>query len=188
MIQLIKAINSFAKLSNYETQTIEKSFIYEKFNKRDFILTAQQRVNYIYFLQSGLVKGFTNDDGKVIVKHLIEPFHFFTDFDNFIINEISSESYQAITDIEVYKINQEAFYNLQKESNSFQIAINKILQASLSCKMERLNDFQTLNAKQRYLKLLKNSPILLQEVPVVDLSSYLGIEPSSLSRIRKQAF
>ena len=51
--------------------------------------------------------------------------------------------------------------------------------------MERIKDFQVLNAKERYLKLLKARPDIVQQVPVQDLAAYLGIEPPSLSRIRK---
>ena len=43
-------------------------------------------------------------------------------------------------------------------------------------------------AEDRYLKLLKTSPSLLQRVPQYYLASYLGIKPQSLSRIRKKIF
>lgn len=41
-------------------------------------------------------------------------------------------------------------------------------------------------AEDRYIKLLKTSPSLLQRVPQHYLASYLGIKPQSLSRIRKK--
>ncbi|SNR16160.1 Crp/Fnr family transcriptional regulator [Tenacibaculum jejuense] len=188
MIQLINYINSYTKLNNSELYYIENNFIYEKFNKGELLISSQRKVNYIYFLIKGLVKGFEYENGKVIVQHLIEKNNFFTDFESFINKQVSHENYQAITNIEVLKISYEKFQTLQEKSPSFQTALNKILQESLSCKMERLQDFQKLNAKERYLKLLNSSPNLIQEVSISDLSSYLGIEPSSLSRIRKQVF
>jgi hypothetical protein len=38
---------------------------------------------------------------------------------------------------------------------------------------------------KRYLQLLEQQPRLVQEIPVKYLASYLGVEPESLSRIRK---
>ena len=188
MIQLKNYINSYAKLSNSDLYYIENSFIYEKFSKGELIITSQKRVNYVFFLIKGIVKGFEYEKEKIVIQHLIEPNNFFTDFDSFMSKENTNENYQAITDIEVLKIGYKDFQVFKNKSLTFQTALNKILQESLSCKMERLQDFQTLNAKERYLKLLNNSPILIQEVSIGDLSSFLGIEPSSLSRIRKQVF
>jgi hypothetical protein len=43
---------------------------------------------------------------------------------------------------------------------------------------------RTSNPEQRCLSLLQNRPDLLQRVPQHQLSSYLGITPQSLSRMR----
>jgi CRP/FNR family transcriptional regulator, anaerobic regulatory protein len=38
----------------------------------------------------------------------------------------------------------------------------------------------------RYLNLLQNEPELVQRVPQYHLASYLGIEPESLSRLKRR--
>ncbi len=188
MIQLINYVNSYAKLNNSDLSYIENSFIYEKFSKNEHLISSRKKINSIYFLLEGIVKGYTHENKKIVVNHLIEPNNFFTDFNNFISKEYSKENYQAITDIHVLTIDRQRFESLQEKSPVFSTAIHKIVQESLVCKTQRLHDFQLLNAKERYIKLLRNSPTLVQNVSVSDLSSYLGIEPSSLSRIRKQVF
>jgi len=42
------------------------------------------------------------------------------------------------------------------------------------------------SAKQRYLKLVKEKPILVRNVPLKHIATYLGITDTSLSRIRKE--
>lgn len=42
--------------------------------------------------------------------------------------------------------------------------------------------------EERYLKLLKNEPDLLQRLPQYYLASYLGIEPESLSRLKRRVY
>ncbi|NJL13993.1 MAG: Crp/Fnr family transcriptional regulator [Microscillaceae bacterium] len=51
---------------------------------------------------------------------------------------------------------------------------------------QQTEDFQQLNAKARYLKLLELKPRLIERVPQYHIAAYLGINPKSLSRIRHQ--
>ena len=44
---------------------------------------------------------------------------------------------------------------------------------------------QTLTAEEKYLKLMKKSQIF-HRIPLKQLSTFLGITPTSLSRIRNQ--
>ena len=40
--------------------------------------------------------------------------------------------------------------------------------------------------QERYLKLIETEPQLLQRIPQYYLASYLGIEPESLSRLKRR--
>ena len=51
---------------------------------------------------------------------------------------------------------------------------------------EALQLFRLKSHEERYLHLLTNRPHLLDRVPQYILASYLGIQPESLSRIRKR--
>lgn len=62
-------------------------------------------------------------------------------------------------------------------------AFNERLLAESQVKFE---NFFTLSPHQRYLKLLETRPDLCQRVPQYQLASYLGIQPESLSRIRRK--
>ena len=48
-----------------------------------------------------------------------------------------------------------------------------------------LNGF---NPEERYIMLMKSRPGILNRIPLVYISSYLGITPESLSRIRRRIF
>ncbi|MBX2842423.1 MAG: Crp/Fnr family transcriptional regulator, partial [Flammeovirgaceae bacterium] len=50
---------------------------------------------------------------------------------------------------------------------------------------KRLNILQNLTATEKYENLLASSPHIALHTPVKYLASYLGIQPQSLSRIRK---
>jgi hypothetical protein len=44
----------------------------------------------------------------------------------------------------------------------------------------------TMNAKERYLKILEEEPYLLNKFQHYLIASYLGVAPQSLSRLRKE--
>jgi len=60
------------------------------------------------------------------------------------------------------------------------------LEEELGNYQEMLANFMMSSPEERYLKLLKNRPDLLDRVPHYQLASYLGVKPESLSRIRKR--
>ena len=51
---------------------------------------------------------------------------------------------------------------------------------------ESVDDFKQLSPEVRYQKLLETRPDLINRVPQYMIASYLGIQPESLSRIRKR--
>ena len=42
------------------------------------------------------------------------------------------------------------------------------------------------SAEERYLNLFTERPILLQQIPLKYIASYIGVTPQALSRIRKR--
>lgn len=52
-------------------------------------------------------------------------------------------------------------------------------------RLQREMDLLSLTAEERYGQLLAKNPALVGNLSVKHLSSYLGIQPESLSRIRK---
>jgi len=52
-------------------------------------------------------------------------------------------------------------------------------------KEQRIIDLLSLTAHEKYLKLIKNQPDIIQNVPVKYIASFIGVQPESLSRIRK---
>ena len=186
MKNLIDTISEITPFSALEKELIVNTFTTEQIKENANVIHLGKIIKNIYYLSSGFIKGYHLQNGKVVVSHLAEKGSFFTSLESFTKESPSTEAFQAIDKCVVYKINKSDFDRLNKEIQAFQIVSNHIRNNYLNCKMERVNDFQTLTAKQRYLKLFNQSPNIIQNVSVQDLASYLGIEPPSLSRIRKE--
>lgn len=186
MEHLIKNIQLRTTLEKKDIELIKKSFIPEQIKAQSILLAVGKTERHIYFLNTGIVKGYQNIDGKIVVQDLVSKHSFFTSLDSFISEKPSLISYETITDCSVFKITKTDFNFLQKEIKSWSILVNTITNEHLSCKIERVKDFQMLTAKERYLKFIDQYPLLALNVSVDNIASFLGMEPQSLSRIRKQ--
>lgn len=51
---------------------------------------------------------------------------------------------------------------------------------------QRLDNIRTMKAEARYRTLLEKHPRIVQNFPVYILASFLGIAPTSLSRLRRR--
>jgi hypothetical protein len=98
----------------------------------------------------------------------------------------SFDYYETITDCELVKISKPDFQLLQENTTFWSDFVKDVTNEHLSGKVARVKDFQVLTAKERYLKFLKQNPKLALNVSIENIASFLGIEPQSLSRIRKQ--
>ena len=186
MQNLINYIQSRITLTQKDIDLIKKYFISEQIPTQTNLLEPGKVERYIYFLDTGIVKGYQNTDGKIVVQHLVAEQDFFTSLDSFMTETPSLDYYETITESRVLKISKPDFDILQKETTFWAIFIKEVTNEHLGCKLERVKDFQILTAKERYLKFVKQNPKLALNVSIDNIASFLGMEPQSLSRIRKQ--
>lgn len=186
MENLINYIKSKVTLTQNDIDLIKNHFVTEEVQAQTNILEAGKVERYIYFLDSGIVKGFQNIDGKIVVQHLVTEQDFFTSLDSFMTETPSLDYYETITKSRVLKISKTDFDSLQKETKFWAIFVKEVTNEHLSCKLERVKDFQILTAKERYIKFVNQYPKLALNASIDNIASFLGIEPQSLSRIRKQ--
>ena len=186
MENLINYIQSRITLTQNDIDLIKKYSVSEEIPAQTNLLKAGKVERYIYFLDTGIIKGYQNADGKIVVQHLVAEQDFFTSLDSFMTETPSLDYYETITDCSLIKISKPNFDILQKETKFWAIFVKVVTNEHLNCKLERVKDFQILTAKERYLKFVNQNPKLALNVSVDNIASFLGMEPQSLSRIRKQ--
>lgn len=183
---LLKYLQERVSLTKDDINLIRAHFVLENFPSNTYLLKEGKIERHIYFLVDGIVRGYQNIDGKIVVQHLITDNNVFTSLDSFISELPSLDYLETITDCKILKISKANFDILHTKTDFFKILVKDITADHLKCKLERVKDFQTLTAKASYLKFISDSPKLASQVSVENIASFLGIEPQSLSRIRKQ--
>lgn len=80
-------------------------------------------------------------------------------------------------------------FDLQKlyeESHEWERFGRLIAEMAANVVIEKMESFMLKSAEQRYLDRIESHPDLYEKVPLYHISSYLGIQGPSLSRIRKR--
>ena len=158
------------------------------FAKKDSLIAKEGRIpKYHNFIVSGYMRNFHYDDeGREITTDISDGSRFFTSYTHFMDRTISNENLHCITDCELLRIDRNDVDEMAKVGITQLIYSEKILRYHLAKNNQRILDLTTLSAEERYLKLLNTQPSILQHIPLKYIASYLGINPGSLSRIRKE--
>lgn len=184
---LLKLITSKVALTNNEIVLCKQYFEPVLFPKNHIIEEEGKIPKYLYFVVSGFLRLFHyNDLGDEVTTHINCPPGFITSYVNFAHQTKSNENVECITECELLKISKKNLDILTNESNTIKDFSIYVFQESIAYNETRSRELATLNAEQRYLKILENYPAIIQNVPLQYIASFLGINPKSLSRIRKQ--
>ena len=186
LLQLRQAIARFSEIPDDEWTAFSEKLLFQHYPKGEFLCREGQTENFIFFLLKGATRNYFTKDGK----EFTVDFHFegdlLTAYYSFLTRRPSPVALEVIEDVEAILIPREhllAFYAQGKTGERIGRLIAEMQYVRrLDREMELLSD----TAEERYAKLIKRNPQLVQSISVKHLSSYLGIQPESLSRIRKQ--
>lgn len=150
------------------------------------LLEEGQVCRHLYFLEAGLVRFYSWEDGQDISKYFTEPPYCFTSQRSMSLQLPAEESIECLEDSLIWKMKSETAFQLMKELPAWNSFILKLVQEVQYFTELLLLDNQKKTAEERYRLLLTTNGELLQRVPLRMLASFLGIAPQSLSRIRKK--
>lgn len=185
--KFIELITKHVALSDQEKELCRR-FMEPVLYPKNHIIEEEGKVPaFLYFVVSGFVRLFYyNEKGDEVTTHINCPPGFITSYVNFNNQTRSDENLECITDCELLRITRSDLDLLIQQTPSFKDFSIYVFQQSLSYNEKRSRELATLTAEQRYLKLMDEQPEILHNVPMQYIASFLGMNPKSLSRIRKQ--
>ena len=183
-------LNKIFKAENYSTddyQKIIQSYQEIHVKKGDYFLREGKVANHYWFIQSGLVRSYAIDpSGKDISTNFYAGGDLLIDWPSFFMRQPIRENIHAITDCVCWQLDFNTFQNLFHSIEAFREQGRANLVKSYFTLKNHTISIIADQAKERYLKLIKEKPELSQNVSLKHLASYLGITDTSLSRIRKE--
>lgn len=166
---------------------IIQHFKLRNFDTGEYFIQEGQSCKYLGFIESGVFQHFVIDDkGEERSTYVAVEHNFLTSLLSFLHDEPSREYIRCIAKARVWQIEKAHWQALQTKIPDFTAFYISTLEYLIACIERSRFDFITLNAEQRYARMLREEPELLQRIPLQYLAALLGVTPRHLSRIRKR--
>ena len=182
---LKKFISKYVNLSDVELEDIATKFKSKVVKKNNYLLRQGDTCKDLVFVQKGCLRlYYLKDDIEVNVWFAFQQSSAIEIY-SFISENPSSYFLQAIEDSEVLYLPKTELDKLYQYQPKMQEMMRNFWEAVLLDLINRFTALQKDSAEKRYLDLL-NKPAYLETIPQKYLASFIGVTPTSLSRIRKQ--
>lgn len=171
-------------LSESDVQTLIDCMEEVRFKKKEVIVREGNKNANLYLIKEGIWRGYYHKNGVDTTIWFASEGEAAFSIWGYIDNSYSQITIESMNDSVGYCISS--------------MALNKLFESSIAMANlgRRLMEYQQMSienwlisagsprAKERYLTLIRETPELLQYVPLKHIASYLWITPQSLSRIR----
>ena len=183
----IFVLNYFLDLSKNRdlSEELTELVTYKLISSGESILEAGRRTNYICLVVSGLVRGFYIDEGgNDRTKCFSLPGEWCCSY-NYISDRPCPFFLEAEQDTVLAMFNIQEIEEIKEKYPILKMKIEELLAESMMRSEQRIYSLISLEAKDRYMLIMKEQPELIKSAKQEHIASFLGITPSSLSRIKK---
>lgn len=179
--ELVMSIHPFTEHEWNQFASLWKPF---EAKRKEQLTIPGQTEKYLYFVVDGVQRVFYFDDQN---REATLVFTYSPSFggvlDSMIHETPSRYYYETLTPSTFLRAPFSEIETLSKEIIGIEILIRKGVVQALSGVLERLVEVQSFSSEDRFKKLLKRSPHILQLVPHKYLANYLGIDPTNFSKL-----
>jgi CRP-like cAMP-binding protein len=183
--RILAFLTQFVSLGEAERQLIRRLMRIERYPKGTLLLAEGQVARENWLVVQGCVRVFRKVDGA----DRTVAFH--TEFHSAIpptygTDTPSPVAFECLEDVVASASTREEEERGFAEYPAFE-SVCRVLGEILMARLQEVHvDVLTRTAEQRYLDLVARRPDLLQRVPQYHIASFLGIQPETLSRIRRR--
>jgi CRP-like cAMP-binding protein len=189
---MMKSTHFLAKIfnvSNFKEEDFERilnSYQRIEFSKHDFLIREGSTANFYYFMESGFARSYAIDlEGNDITTKFFSSMDIVIDWHSYFLKTKCREDIQAITPCVAWKISFENFMKLFNIEAFREVGRTRLINNYFELKNHSVSLIAD-PAKERYLNLVNQKPDVVNNVPLKQIATYLGITDTSLSRIRKE--
>lgn len=179
-------IAHFIDINEIEIDEIVKAFRVVKYSAKTYILKKGQICHFIGFINEGCVEYHNRTNKKEHVISFLRENSWIGDLNSLLSLNSTNIYIKVLEDTELLVLDKSQFLYLVEHHNSFLLYYLKAIHELYMDTNEQYAMLLSHSAEERYNHLLDNSPELINRISDKYLASYLGIQPPSLSRIKRK--
>lgn len=158
----------------------------EVIKKGDHLIEMGQVCRELWYMDDGLMRSYRLIDGNEATMYFIQGNEFHTLFDSLYPQVACQYSIQALEDTVVLRLPYNRLQEAYDKSHMIERVGRLMVQRAFMDYVDQVKRFATQSPTDRLEELELNLPEVARRVPQKILATYLGIQPESLSRIRKR--
>jgi CRP-like cAMP-binding protein len=182
-----QAIFNLHPLTDKEWEAFASHLTVKNFSKGEYLIREGQIETRVHFLDQGSTRHYFIRDGKDYTVDFQFKGEFITAYYSLITGEPSEIFIEALEDTKTISIQSNRLKEFYDQSHNGERIGRIVAENQYINRLRREMTLLSQTAEQRYAALLQKNPGLVCQLSVKHLSSYLGVQPESLSRIRKIA-
>ncbi len=189
--EILKYVSKFISLTEEETKAILEDITIRNFKKGTILLNEGNISKEGYFILKGCIRQYCIMDGEEKTTNFYTEEQWVLSRKSYMQKIPADHYFSCVEDCILLIGNLEKetkFYQQISKFPRLQALSRSIMEKEIGRYQEALTTYITDTFEQRYIKLLKFRPGLIQRVPQHQLASYIGVKPESLSRIRRRIF
>jgi CRP-like cAMP-binding protein len=185
--QFVSLFTKTIGLTEEQFETVIAHFNREYLPRKYFYQRAGETCKWVTYINKGSTRTFISDDkgGEHILFFAFEDW-IIGDLESYHTQEPSKLNIQAMEDCELLRISKIDMDKLEDAMPNLKSWHAAKQNKSHFAMLNRLAEFKALSPEERYLNLINKHPHIFQRIPLQYIASFLGIEPPSLSRLRKR--
>ena len=184
---LIKELREIAGLSDEEINLYMSFLVKKTIKKKDHFLMAGNVSTAVAYVNKGCLRRYIldNHSKETILNFALEDY-WIGDLESLLSEKPTIYYVQALEDSELLLLSRKNLFRANDEIPKFKEFHDDKVQRNHYYALKRLTIAKSATPEEKYLALMKEQPQLFQRIPLHYIASYLGIEPESLSRLRKR--
>jgi CRP-like cAMP-binding protein len=182
--QLQQITSAIAPLDEQSWNSFAGLFDWHEAKRREMLTATGDPEKYLYFVVDGVQRIYFDDaeHREATLLFTYAP-SFGGILDSLLMQQPAKYNYETLTPSVFLRASQSALMELIQKSPAVSLLIQKGVTASMSGILDRLVELQSFSAEERFTRLLKRSPHLLQLIPHKYLANYIGVDATNFSKL-----
>jgi CRP-like cAMP-binding protein len=185
---IFQHLSDFAPLNDKDIIDSKPFWKARKMGKGDFFNMQQMVCNDLGLVIKGIFRIYYHDPNTEEDKNIyfFSENQFLVSFRSFVSRNPCWYYIEAMEDSEIFFISYKDLNSLYETHPNWGKFGRLLAESFFNIAQTRTEEFIFFSHEERYLRLLKQHPHIIERIPAYHISSYLGITNPSLSRIRKR--
>ena len=184
---LLTQFKQVYKVSDKDCARIIQLFEPLEVKKNEHLFRSGEIARYVYFIEQGCLRQYyINNNGEERTIYIKVKDGWCSELVSFLDNKPTELYLQALENSKLQIINQKNWIYAVTQIQSFTMGFIRAQQDTNYMLKKRLAEATVETPEEKYLRFIKEEPLLLQRIPLYHIAAYLAMTPETLSRIRKK--